>query len=116
ACQCSGCTACTCSICTHHTCGGTIACRAHSLCGQTIQCTPTFVQANPGDLQVEHLQALKDELRATLHKVESQEKNLSGAQQPKTLAQVDEAEKKLTEALEELRQRRSELQNKERGK
>jgi hypothetical protein len=73
------------------------------------------VQAVPGALQVEHLQALKDELRATLERVDAQERNLSRHQQPQTLAQVDEIEKKLNEALEELRQRRAELQNRERG-
>jgi predicted nucleic acid-binding Zn-ribbon protein len=73
------------------------------------------VQTLPGALQVEHLQALKDELRATLDRVEAQEKNLSRHQQPQTLAQVDEIEKKLNDALEELRQRRTDLQNRERG-
>jgi hypothetical protein len=73
------------------------------------------VQTFPGALQVEHLQALKDELRATLDRVEAQEKNLSRHQQPQTLAQVDEIEKKLNDALEELRQRRTDLQNRERG-
>jgi len=115
-----GCTCTACSVCT--ACSGCTACsvvtrgcRAHSLCGHTIQCTPTFVQADPGVLQVEHLQALKDELRATLARVEAQEKNLSHHQQPQTLTQVDEIEKKLTDALEEVRQRRTELQNRERG-
>lgn len=73
------------------------------------------MQTLPGALQVEHLQALKDELRATLDRVEAQEKNLSRHQQPQTLAQVDEIEKKLNDALEELRQRRTDLQNRERG-
>ena len=73
------------------------------------------MQTLPGALQVEHLQALKDELRATLDRVEAQERNLSRHQQPQTLAQVDEIEKKLNDALEELRQRRTDLQNRERG-
>jgi hypothetical protein len=73
------------------------------------------VEAASGGLQVEHLQALKDELRATLQRVEAQEKNLSQHQQPQTLGQVDEIERKLTEALEELRQRRAELQKRGRG-
>jgi hypothetical protein len=73
------------------------------------------VQTLPGTLQVEHLQALKDELRATLDRVEAQERNLRRHQQPQTLAQVDEIEKKLNDALEELRQRRTDLQNREEG-
>jgi len=115
-CTCTACSFCTaCSPCT--ACSiATRGCRVHSLCGHTIQCTPTFVQGVNGGLQVEHLQALKDELRATLHKVEAQERNLSEKQQPQTVAQVDEAEKKLNEALEALRHRRSELQGREPGK
>ena len=93
----------------------TRGCRAHSLCGHTIQCTPTFVQTVAGALEVDDLEALKDELRATLQRVEAQERNLRQHQRPQTLAQVDEIEQKLTEALEELRERRAELENRERG-
>jgi anion-transporting ArsA/GET3 family ATPase len=72
-------------------------------------CTPTF-EAFPGTLQAEHFAALKDELRATLDKMEAHEKLVHERQQPQTVEQVDQAEKKLSEALEALKQRRAELQ------
>jgi uncharacterized phage infection (PIP) family protein YhgE len=77
-------------------------------------CTPTF-EAFRGDLQAEHLAALKDELRATLDKMEAHEKVVNERQQPQTLEQVDQVEKKLNEALETLKQRRAELQKRTKG-
>ncbi len=113
-CACTNCSACSlgCSLgCTLVTQG----CRVHSLCGRSFVCTPTFEQTFPGGLQAEHLAALKDELRATLDKMEAHEKVVRERQQPQTQEQVDQVEKKLNEALEALKQRRAELQKRTKG-
>lgn len=113
-----GCGCSVCSVCSHCsvvTCGCTacsvvtVPCRLHSICGRSFVCTPTF-EAFPVDVPAEHLAALKDELRATLKKMEAQEKLVNERQQPQTLEQVDQVEKKLNEALDTLKQRRAELQ------
>jgi hypothetical protein len=109
-CNCTLCSAC--SFVTT-TCRQT-QCTARSLCGRSFVCTPTFIETIPGGLQVEHLSALKDELRATLDQLEAREKAMAEQQQPQTLEQVDAIEKQLQGALEELQQRRAEL--KKRGK
>jgi hypothetical protein len=90
-------------------------CTAHSLCGRSFVCTPTFDQTFPGGLQVEHLAALRDELRATLDKMEAQIKVVSERQMPQTPEQVDQVEKKLNEGLEALKQRRAELKKRDQG-
>jgi hypothetical protein len=63
----------------------------------------------PGDLQ-----RLKAQLRATMQQVSQREKVLADTAEkraivPQTLEQVDALEKKLSEALDELRARRTEL-------
>ena len=73
------------------------------------------MQTFPGGLQVEHLAALKDELRATLDKMEAHVKVVSERQMPQTPEQVDQVEKKLNEALEALKQRRTELKKRDQG-
>jgi hypothetical protein len=110
-CDCTACSAC--SVVTNP-CRQTL-CTARSLCGRSFVCTPTFVETFPGELQVEHLALLKDELRATLEQVEAREKALSEQQQPQTLEQVDAIEKQLNEALKELKKRRAELQKRGQG-
>jgi DNA repair exonuclease SbcCD ATPase subunit len=57
-----------------------------------------------------YLGILKAQLRQALKDVEQQETLLAETLKPQTLAEVDNAEKKLKEALEELSRRRAELQ------
>jgi hypothetical protein len=78
-------------------------------------CTPTFDVTIVEGVQVEHLTALKEELRTLLQRMESHEKVVKERQLPQTTEQVDQAEKKLNEAREALEQRRTELQKRSRG-
>jgi hypothetical protein len=119
-CTCTACSACTqCTVITP--CGQLSHCTVRtfctpaSACGFTIRCTPTFVANVPGGLQPEHLSRLKDELRATLEQVEAEEERQKERMQPQTLDEVDLLEQKMTEALEELRRRREELERQEQG-
>ncbi len=57
----------------------------------------------------EQLAMLKAQLKEALEEVERQEKIANEQAQPQTVAEVDELEAKLTEALAELRKRKSEL-------
>jgi hypothetical protein len=91
-------------------------CTVHSLCGRTFVCTPTLDGTTVGGVQVEHLAALKEELRTTLQRMEAHEKAVRERQMPQTAEQVDQAEKKLNEALEALKQHRAELQKRTPGK
>jgi hypothetical protein len=108
-----------CSFCSHCSSATVVCqlsrCTAHSLCGRSFVCTPTFDQTFDGGLQVEHLAALKEELKATLEKMEAHEKVVRERQMPQTVEHVDQAEKKLSEALEALKQRRAELQKRTQG-
>jgi hypothetical protein len=134
-CRCSICTpcsprtcGCTCTNCTHCSvcsvvtpCGQLSVCTARSVCtlssacGVSIRCTPTFIGGVAGGLQPEHLSQLKEELRAALEQVEAQEQRLKEQMQPQTVDEVNRLEKKLTEALDELRRRREELETREQG-
>jgi hydroxylamine reductase (hybrid-cluster protein) len=105
-----GCGCSYCSYCTACSLGVTVQCRVHSICGRTVVCTPTFDTLTVQGMQVEHLTALKEELRKTLERMEAQEKSIKERQMPQTIEQVDQAEKKLNEGLEALKHRRSELQ------
>ena len=118
-CTCTNCTACTgCTVITQ--CGQLSHCTIHSVCtfasacGVSIRCTPTFTTGGLG-LQPEHLSQLKEELRATLEQVEAHEQRLKEQMQPQTLDEVAQLEQKMTEALDELRQRREELERREQG-
>lgn len=120
-CGCTPCTGgCTCTQCTQ-TCGPVspctfrTVCTVHSLCGQSFNCTPTFIEGVGRGLQPEHLSQLKEELRATLEQVEAEEERLKEQMQPQTLDEVTELEQKLSEALEELQKRRKELERQEKG-
>jgi hypothetical protein len=122
-CRCSVCTpcsaqtcGCTCTQCTGVT-GGCLHtfCTARSACGASLQCTPTFAGAFGARLRPEHLAQLKEELRATLERVEAEEQRLAERMQPQTVDEVNQLEQKLTEALEELRRRREELERRGQG-
>lgn len=65
---------------------------------------------DPGDIVTQPPEVLKARLQEALKAVEAQQQIVDQSQQPQTLADVDMLEKKLTEALEELKKRRSELQ------
>jgi hypothetical protein len=114
-CTCTACSACTgCTVITpcgqlSH-CTFRTACTFASACGVSIRCTPTFAQGFAGGLQPEHLSQLKEELRATLEQVEAEEQRLKERMQPQTLDDVNQLEQKLTDALDELRRRREELE------
>jgi hypothetical protein len=112
-----GCLGCSfCSHCSSATVGCQLSkCTAHSLCGRTFVCTPTFDATIVEGVQVEHLTALKEELRTTLQRMEAHEKAVRERQMPQTVEQVDQAEKKLNEAHEALEQRRAELQKRTHG-
>jgi hypothetical protein len=59
---------------------------------------------------VEDINVLKQQLRQQLEAVETYERVASEASRPQTLEQLDDVEKRLTGALEEVKARRSELQ------
>jgi sialic acid synthase SpsE len=61
---------------------------------------------------VEGLATLKAQLQQALAQVEQAEKTAADAAKPQTLQEVDELEKKLTDALSELKARREELKKK----
>jgi hypothetical protein len=66
-------------------------------------------------MRIEELALLKKQLQITMQQVAQRERVLATAAEqqaavPRTVEQVDALEKKLSEALEELRARRAELQ------
>jgi hypothetical protein len=58
---------------------------------------------------------LKEQLKQHLAEVEKQEKATEESLRPQSVAQVDELQKKLEAALEELKNRRAELEQKEKN-
>jgi hypothetical protein len=129
-CECSfcslqtcGCTPCSrgctygCTFCSNCTaCSRVSVCTFRSICGISVRCTPTADTTTTAGLTPEYLSALKAELRATLERVEAEEERLTERLQPQTLDEVTKLEEKLNEALDELRQRRSELEGREKEK
>jgi hypothetical protein len=63
-------------------------------------------------ISLEELAALKAQLRQALLQVESQEKSLEEKSRPQTVAQIEELEEKIREALGELERRKSDLKGK----
>jgi hypothetical protein len=64
-------------------------------------------------MAADDLAVLKNQLRIAMQQVDQREEALRAADaalQPQTIAEVDALEKKLSEALDELRTRRAELQ------
>jgi hypothetical protein len=128
-CGCTYCTGCTAlgSNCTVNTCTIATGCVALSGCNVFSGCGPTpcglgsacgtgtfcggctvitFIQPEE---PVEKLAALKLQLRDALARVESEEKSVAESLKPQTVEQVDQLEKQLQAALDELRGRRDEL-------
>jgi hypothetical protein len=62
------------------------------------------------------LSALKEQLKQQLADVEKQQQATEDSLRPNTVAQVDELQKKLQDALEELKARRAELELQEKEK
>ena len=71
----------------------------------------------PGDpvQQVAALSALKEQLKQQLAEVEKQEQATDESLRPQTVAEADDLQQKLQAALEELKARRKELEQKEKG-
>ena len=69
--------------------------------------TPWTPQINP-----QQFGSLKEQLKFALEAAEAQEKAAAESLKPQTVADVEMLEKKLTEALDELRARKAELQKK----
>jgi hypothetical protein len=119
--QCTGgCTA-TCKACTHvHTviCQHGTICRLATCAGTCMNktCGASLKQSpNISGMNAQALARLKDQLRTTMQQVGRREQALAArveanAIEPKTVEQFDALETKLTEALEELRARRTQLQ------
>ena len=72
--------------------------------------TPPLARSRPQELA-----AVKEQLRRALAEVEAREKATAERMQPQTVEEVEQLEEKLTEALDELRQRKKELKSKEGG-
>jgi hypothetical protein len=101
----------------------TVGCRAtvchiseFRACDADAGCTCTFdspgcrsVSCQSPGLQLEYLAILKTELRRTLTRLEIEERALEEEMRPRTAEHVDQAERLLTEALDDLRQQRSGL-------
>lgn len=89
-----------------------VACEAGTgiVCGVTLGDPGPMAGGDPAALG-----ALKVQLQQALKDVEQRELVLANAMQPQTIAEVDEAEKKLKEALEELSKRRAELHKEKKG-
>ena len=58
---------------------------------------------------------MKEQLKQQLAEVEKQEQSAAESLRPQTVAEVDELQKKLQEALDELKARRAELAQKEKA-
>lgn len=118
-----GCTA----TCGAVTCGCTATCRCTATCGCTDACTNrcTRLLTNCGAesirppviarMAASDLAKLKTQLSLAMKQVSQRESVLAAAAEakavvPQTLAQVDALEQKLSEAMEELRARRVEIQ------
>ncbi len=59
--------------------------------------------------------ALKEQLKQQLAEVEKQEQAAAESMRPQTVAEVDNLQKKLQDALDELKARRAELAQKEKA-
>ena len=79
--------------------------------GSLVTDTGPILQTIP-QLSGEALGNLKEQLKAALDQAEKQQAAESEAQTPQTLADVEMLEKKVGEALDELRARKAELQKK----
>ncbi len=79
----------------------------------------TLIPIGPGDPGPEELATLaelKAQLKQQLAAVEEQEKATAESLKPQTVAEVDDLQAKLQEAMEELKARRAELEKQEKNK
>ncbi len=128
--DCTGCTACTngCTVCTFNSgCGGaSCGCTGATGCNICSQACTACTDLTCGGFaskapleslvaQPESLALLKEQLRSAMAQVEEQERALDERMAPQSLADVDALEKKLLEALDELRARRETLQKRSAG-
>ena len=113
---CGGCTAggATCEGCTF-TCGCTCTVTCGATCGLTDWCAGSVAPKAIAQMSASDLANLKTQLRVAMQKVGQRENVLAAAAEaraivPQTLAQVDALQQKLSEAMDELRARRSEIE------
>src|ERR1700688_3899983 len=115
--SCGACTnGCTCSAgCTSPTCGCSVCSggftRGHQSCGPESHLPLARAAQAPED-RFAGLSALKEQLKQQLADVEKQHSAAEESLRPQTVAQVDALQKKLEAALEELKGRRTELEQK----
>jgi hypothetical protein len=111
---CSGCSAgCTSPTCGCSGCSGGCTCSGPShQCGPESHLPLARVAQAPED-RFAGLSALKEQLKQQLAAVEKQHGAAEESLRPQTVAQVDDLQKKLEAALEELKARRTELQPKD---
>jgi hypothetical protein len=88
-------------------CGG---CTLNVTCGPN-SCGVSLLLGRGDASNPEALAALKAQLREALRTVESAEQQLAERMSPQTVEEVDALEKKLQDALEELRARKEQLRN-----
>ena len=113
--RCGHCTA----TCGHCSGGCTATCQGATLHPPALLCAGTgCIASDPGvitRMAADDLAVLKNQLGIAMQQVDRREEALRAAAQgaalqPQTIAEVDALEKKLSEALDELRTRRAELQ------
>jgi hypothetical protein len=94
------------------TCIGATACRG---CTLNVTCGGSALPGRGGDVDPQALAALKAQLREALRVVESAEQQLAERMSPQSVEEVEALEKKLQDALEELRTRKEHLRGREGG-
>jgi hypothetical protein len=119
--------ACSLAVCSFNVCSesGTIGClvpNSQGGCGD-ISCGDTFDTIDTGDGDPDeparrsaNLAALKAQLKQQLAAIEEREKATNESMKPQTVAEVDDLQKKLQGAMEELKARRTELEQAEKNK
>jgi hypothetical protein len=116
---CVGCTqSFTCLGCTGALAGGTACaactlnitdCTPVTICGLT-PCHPAITNTGPLlQLDREALNALRNELQRELAELDKRAEEIDAGMAPKTLAEAETLEKKLSEALDEVRRRKADL-------
>jgi hypothetical protein len=109
---CSNCSAgCTSPTCGCSVCSGQCTCSGHPSCSPGSHLTEAQVAQAPED-RFAGLSALKEQLKQQLAAVEKQHSAAEESLRPQTVAEVDDLQKKLEAALDELKARRTELEQK----
>jgi hypothetical protein len=109
------------TICTYsgcRECSGAITCIGGSACGGctlNVTCGASGLLGRGGAVNPQELAALKAQLRESLRAVESAEQLLAEQMSPQSVGEVEALEKKLQDALEELRARKEQLRGREGG-